>query len=111
VLSGCFHYGTAFGEPSGLADTVEAMSSVLVGKGFSYCGKDFLTSGITGVLCHMLFIACYVEVMCEVCSCVCSTLYQVCMYGFFVLLALCHLNSNKATMCIATLYNLASKPL
>ncbi|WIA33788.1 hypothetical protein OEZ86_006901 [Tetradesmus obliquus] len=48
VLSGRFHYGTAFGEPSGLADTVEAMSNVLVDKGFSYCGKDFLTSGITG---------------------------------------------------------------
>jgi hypothetical protein len=65
VLSGRFHYGTAFGEPSGLADTVEAMSSVLVGKGFSYCGKDFLTSGITGALCHMSLIACYVDVMCE----------------------------------------------
>lgn len=48
VLSGRFFYGTAFGEPSGLADTVESMSSVLVDKGFSYCGKDFLTSGITG---------------------------------------------------------------
>jgi hypothetical protein len=26
-------------------------SSVLVSKGFSYCGKDFLTSGITGEMC------------------------------------------------------------
>jgi hypothetical protein len=41
-------HGTAFGEPSGLADTVESMSSILVDKGFSYCGKDYLTSGITG---------------------------------------------------------------
>jgi hypothetical protein len=48
VLTGRFHYGTAFGEPSGLADTVESMSSSLVQQGFSYCGKDFLTSGITG---------------------------------------------------------------
>lgn len=48
MLSGRFHYGTAFGEPSGLADTVDAMSEVLVERGFSYCGKDFLTSGITG---------------------------------------------------------------
>ncbi len=51
VLSGRFHYGTAFGEASGLANTVEQMSNVLVGNGFSYCGKDFLTSGITGGRC------------------------------------------------------------
>lgn len=56
MLSGRFLYGTAFGEPSGLADTVEAMSNVLVDKGFSYCGKDFLTSGITGVLCSRLSV-------------------------------------------------------
>lgn len=49
VLSGRFFYGTAFGEPSGLADTVDSMSAVLVDQGFNYCGKDFLTSGITGV--------------------------------------------------------------
>jgi hypothetical protein len=48
VLSGRFFYGTAFGEPSGLADTVDSMSAVLVEQGFNYCGKDFLTSGITG---------------------------------------------------------------
>jgi hypothetical protein len=59
VLSGRFHYGTAFGEPSGLADTVDAMSSVLVSKGFSYCGKDFLTSGITGTVCYHCVITCY----------------------------------------------------
>ncbi|XP_030970942.1 DNA-directed RNA polymerase III subunit 2-like, partial [Quercus lobata] len=43
-----FHYGSAFGEPSGHADTVEAMSEILVNKGFSCNGKDFLYSGITG---------------------------------------------------------------
>jgi DNA-directed RNA polymerase III subunit RPC2 len=48
VLTGKFRYGTAFGEPSGLADTVEEMSGALVENGFSYCGKDFLMSGITG---------------------------------------------------------------
>lgn len=48
VSCGRFHYGSAFGEPSGHADTVEAMSEVLVNKGFSYNGKDFLYSGITG---------------------------------------------------------------
>eukprot|EP00877_Chromochloris_zofingiensis_P003786 jgi/Chrzof1/13408/Cz07g31260.t1 len=48
VLTGNFHYGTAFGEPSGLANKVEDMSAELVDQGFSYCGKDFLTSGITG---------------------------------------------------------------
>ncbi|KAM4113443.1 hypothetical protein ACJW30_05G221000 [Castanea mollissima] len=48
VSCGRFHYGSAFGEPSGHADTVEAMSEILVNKGFSYNGKDFLYSGITG---------------------------------------------------------------
>ncbi|KAK4587588.1 hypothetical protein RGQ29_018839 [Quercus rubra] len=48
VSCGRFHYGSAFGEPSGHADTVEAMSEILVNKGFSYIGKDFLYSGITG---------------------------------------------------------------
>ena len=48
VLSGRFHYGTAFGEASGLADPVEAISATLVAQGFSYSGKDFVTSGITG---------------------------------------------------------------
>lgn len=48
VHCGRFHYGTAFGEPSGLADRVETMSEVLVGNGFNYQGKDYLTSGITG---------------------------------------------------------------
>ncbi|KAI3834885.1 hypothetical protein MKW98_015998 [Papaver atlanticum] len=48
VSCGRFHYGSAFGEPSGHADTVEAISKTLVDKGFSYNGKDFLYSGITG---------------------------------------------------------------
>ncbi|GFR49601.1 hypothetical protein Agub_g11671, partial [Astrephomene gubernaculifera] len=48
VSSGRFHYGTAFGEPSNLADKVEDISATLVRHGFSYSGKDFLTSGITG---------------------------------------------------------------
>ena len=46
--AGKFHYGTAFGEPAGLADTVEKISAELVESGFSYSGKDFLHSGITG---------------------------------------------------------------
>jgi len=48
VLDGRFHYGTAFGEPSGLADRVETISETLVKHGFNYSGKDYLTSGITG---------------------------------------------------------------
>uniref|UniRef100_A0A2P2MN82 DNA-directed RNA polymerase n=2 Tax=Rhizophora mucronata TaxID=61149 RepID=A0A2P2MN82_RHIMU len=48
VSSGRFHYGSAFGEPSGHADTVEAISETLVKHGFSYNGKDFIYSGITG---------------------------------------------------------------
>ncbi|KAK3187839.1 hypothetical protein Dsin_027400 [Dipteronia sinensis] len=43
-----FHYGSAFGEPSGHADKVEAISETLVKHGFSYTGKDFIYSGITG---------------------------------------------------------------
>lgn len=48
VLSGKFYYGTAFGEPNGLADKVEDMMSTLVHFGYSYSGKDLVTSGITG---------------------------------------------------------------
>ncbi len=48
VLSGTPHMGTAFGEPTGLAHTVEDITATLVRKGFSYSGKDFLTSGTTG---------------------------------------------------------------
>ncbi|EEH43458.2 DNA-directed RNA polymerase III core subunit RET1 [Paracoccidioides brasiliensis Pb18] len=43
ILSGQFSYGTAFG-----GSPVEEMSAILVKHGFSYGGKDCLTSGITG---------------------------------------------------------------
>ncbi|KAJ2934552.1 hypothetical protein H1R20_g2527, partial [Candolleomyces eurysporus] len=43
VLSGKLQYGTAFG-----GSKVEDMSRILVEHGFSYAGKDMLTSGITG---------------------------------------------------------------
>ena len=36
-------YGTAFG-----GSTVQDMSQILVDNGYNYCGKDYLTSGITG---------------------------------------------------------------
>ena len=36
-------YGTAFG-----GSTVQDMSEILVRNGYNYCGKDFLTSGISG---------------------------------------------------------------
>ncbi|KAL3630258.1 DNA-directed RNA polymerase III subunit 2 [Castilleja foliolosa] len=48
VSCGRFHYGSAFGEPSGHADKVETISETLVKHGFSYNGKDFMYSGITG---------------------------------------------------------------
>ena len=43
VLSGDLQYGTAFG-----GSKVDDMADILVQHGFSYHGKDFLTSGITG---------------------------------------------------------------
>ncbi|QRV99527.1 DNA-directed RNA polymerase III subunit C6 [Ceratobasidium sp. AG-Ba] len=43
VLSGSLQYGTAFG-----GSKVEDMSRILIDYGFSYAGKDMLTSGITG---------------------------------------------------------------
>lgn len=43
VLSGTQQYGTAFGGSS-----VEDMGELLVKAGFSYSGKDYVTSGITG---------------------------------------------------------------
>ncbi|PHU06007.1 DNA-directed RNA polymerase III subunit RPC2 [Capsicum chinense] len=49
VSCGRYHYGSAFGEPSGHADTVDAISETLVKHGYSYNGKDFLYSGITGM--------------------------------------------------------------
>ena len=44
VLDGKFHYGTAFG-----GDKVEDVSADLIRHGFNYAGKDYLTSGITGM--------------------------------------------------------------
>ncbi|KAI9759399.1 MAG: DNA-directed RNA polymerase III core subunit ret1 [Chaenotheca gracillima] len=43
VLAGELQYGTAFG-----GSRVEDMGDILLSHGFSYSGKDFLTSGITG---------------------------------------------------------------
>ncbi|WWC88953.1 uncharacterized protein L201_003868 [Kwoniella dendrophila CBS 6074] len=43
VLAGKLQYGTAFG-----GSKVVDMSQILIDKGFSYAGKDMLTSGITG---------------------------------------------------------------
>lgn len=43
VLEGKLQYGTAFG-----GSKVEDMSRILIENGYSYGGKDFLTSGITG---------------------------------------------------------------
>ena len=48
AAAGRFHYGTAFGEHAKLADSVDTISQELVEAGFSYSGKDFLHSGITG---------------------------------------------------------------
>ncbi|PHU06115.1 DNA-directed RNA polymerase III subunit RPC2 [Capsicum chinense] len=49
VSCGRFHYGSAFGEPSGHADTVDAICETLVKHGYSYNVKDFLYLGITGM--------------------------------------------------------------
>ncbi|GAB7340682.1 hypothetical protein MBLNU457_7073t1 [Dothideomycetes sp. NU457] len=43
ILRGTFEYGTAFG-----GSKVTEMGDVLISHGYSYSGKDFLTSGITG---------------------------------------------------------------
>ena len=43
VMSGDLQYGTAFG-----GSKVEDMGNILIRNGFSYSGKDFVTSGITG---------------------------------------------------------------
>ena len=43
VMSGDLQYGTAFG-----GSKVEDMGDILIKHGFSYSGKDFVTSGITG---------------------------------------------------------------
>ncbi|KAJ9617020.1 DNA-directed RNA polymerase III complex subunit Rpc2 [Cladophialophora chaetospira] len=43
VMKGTFEYGTAFG-----GSKLEDMSKALLAAGYSYDGKDYLTSGITG---------------------------------------------------------------
>ncbi|GAA6005244.1 DNA-directed RNA polymerase III core subunit RET1 [Rhodotorula paludigena] len=43
VIKGKFEYGTAFG-----GSKFDDMSQVLIENGYSYAGKDYLTSGITG---------------------------------------------------------------
>eukprot|EP01135_Chromosphaera_perkinsii_P003763 Nk52_evm9s255 gene=Nk52_evmTU9s255 len=43
VLTGTFQYGTAFG-----GSKVEDMCSILMEHGYSYSGKDCMTSGVTG---------------------------------------------------------------
>ena len=43
VMSGDLQYGTAFG-----GSKVEDMADILIRHGYSYSGKDFVTSGITG---------------------------------------------------------------
>jgi len=48
VLHGHQAYGTAFGEEFGNADKVTECCKALVERGFSYCGKDLLTSGTSG---------------------------------------------------------------
>ncbi|KAJ3029736.1 DNA-directed RNA polymerase III core subunit ret1 [Rhizophlyctis rosea] len=51
VLKGEVQYGTAFG-----GSKLEDMSRILIDNGFSYSGKDMLTSGITGeVLSAFIF--------------------------------------------------------
>lgn len=48
VFEGRQGYGTAFGEEFGNADRVEVACQQLVKHGYSYIGKDLMTSGITG---------------------------------------------------------------
>jgi DNA-directed RNA polymerase III subunit RPC2 len=48
VFEGRQGYGTAFGEEFGNADKVEVACETLVKHGYSYVGKDIMTSGITG---------------------------------------------------------------
>lgn len=43
VLNGSLEYGTAFG-----GSNVDDMGRILINHGYSYSGKDFVTSGITG---------------------------------------------------------------
>ena len=52
VISGELQYGTAFG-----GSKVVDMSKILIENGYSYGGKDMLTSGITGqpLECYVYF--------------------------------------------------------
>lgn len=43
LCEGTLKYGTAFG-----GDKISDISDILIENGYSYCGKDMLTSGITG---------------------------------------------------------------
>ena len=55
VNAGRFYYGTAFG-----GDSVSEIGEMLVRHGFSYGGKDVLTSGITGEsLNSYMFMVCH----------------------------------------------------
>lgn len=57
VFGGRQGYGSAFGEQFGNADRVEVVCAELVRNGYSYVGKDILTSGITGQpLEHYIFM-------------------------------------------------------
>ena len=49
VLEGKLQYGTAFG-----GSKVEDMSQILMDAGYSYSGKDFLTSGTFSSLCLLM---------------------------------------------------------
>eukprot|EP00981_Chlorochromonas_danica_P006492 scaffold1403_cov180-Ochromonas_danica.AAC.19 len=49
VFEGRQGYGSAFGEEFGNADRVEKVCAELVKNGYSYVGKDLVTSGITGL--------------------------------------------------------------
>lgn len=48
AIRGGYHYGTAFGEPAGIACKVDTLRQVLIDHNFNYLGKDCMTSGITG---------------------------------------------------------------
>ena len=48
VFEGRQAYGSAFGEEFGNADKVDKCCETLVKHGYSYVGKDIMTSGITG---------------------------------------------------------------
>lgn len=53
VMQGCQGYGSAFGEEHGNADKVDEACKILVRHGFSYSGKDSLTSGTSGLPLEM----------------------------------------------------------